>query len=88
MPVTSDVGEAVSSVPQPDDGTVAIPTEDGSVVAVKDKVKTVEFHGEEVELRRLTPEEKQRRRLIKNIIMAFLGILFLAIVTIVLVILT
>jgi hypothetical protein len=57
-------------------------------VTVRDSHKTVEFGGEEVELRRLTPEEKQRKRLIKNIITAFLGILFLTIVAVVLVILT
>jgi hypothetical protein len=79
-------GEQVA--PKTAEGTVAIPTEDGGFVTVRDSVKTVEFQGEEVEVRRLTPEEKQRRRFIKNIIMAILGTLFLAVVTIVLVILT
>ena len=57
-------------------------------MTVRDSVKTVQFQGEEVEVRRLTPEEKQRKRLIRNIITAILGILFLTIVAIVLVILT
>lgn len=68
--------------------TVAIPTDDGGYVTVRDSVKTVQFQGEEVEVRRLTPEEKQRKRLIRNIITAIIGILFLTIVAIVLVILT
>ena len=76
------------NAPQTAEGTVAIPSEDGGYVTVREKTKTVEFHGEEVEVRRLTPEEKQRKRLIKNIIMACLGILFLSVVTLVLVMLT
>jgi len=77
------------SAAQAGQDAVVIPTEDGSYVAVRDKgVKTVKFGGEEVEVRRLTPEEKKRRRLIMNLIMAALGILFLTFVTVVLVILT
>jgi hypothetical protein len=54
-----------------------IPTEDGGFVKLKEPVKKVEVGGEEVELHRLTPEEKARRRFFKNIIMAIIGILAL-----------
>ena len=77
-----------SPTPAAAPGTVTLPSDDGGYVTVQEKSKTVEFGGEEVEVRRLTPEEKQRKRFIKNIIMAILGILFLSIVTLVLVILT
>lgn len=68
--------------------TLAIPTEDGGVVEVEERGKTVAFGGEEVEVRRLSPEEKQRRRFIKNIVMAILGVLLLTIVTMVLMMFT
>lgn len=63
---------------------VAIPTA-GGVVAVREPTKTVEYDGEEVELRQLTPAEKRRRRLIKNLVMAALGILFLIVTALILV---
>ena len=65
--------------------TVMIPTDDGGYVTVREATKVVEFGGEEVELRRLTPEEKQRKRLIRNIFMAAFGLLFLGSVALVLI---
>jgi hypothetical protein len=56
---------------------VGIPTDDGGFVRLQEPVKTVDVGGEEVELHRLTPEEKSRRRAFKNIIMAIIGIIIL-----------
>ena len=86
--VGSSMQPVQSTAPQTAEGTLAIPTEEGGYVTVRESAKMIEFGGEEVEVRRLTPEEKQRRRFVKNIIMAFLGILFLSVVTVVLMMLT
>ena len=47
---------------------VLIPTEHG-YIGVRAPVKTVRHHGQEVELRQLTPEEKGRRRAVRNTIL-------------------
>lgn len=66
--------------------TVAIlPTEDGSAVALHDPVKTVGKPGQEIELRQLTPEEKAKRRVTRNIVMVTGSLLLLTIVMIVLI---
>lgn len=44
------------------DSDILIPTEEGNRVALHEPVKRVTHHGEVIELRRLTPEEKLRRR--------------------------
>ena len=43
-------------------GGILIPTEEGKMVALHEPVKRVSHRGQEIELRRLTPEEKVRRR--------------------------
>ena len=53
---------------------VVIPTEGGGHVALHEPVKTTGKGLNEIELRRLSPEEKQRRRLIRNIVLAVVGI--------------
>ena len=63
-------------------------TEDGSYVAVRQKEKTIRFKGEEVEVRRLTPEEKARKRFVKNVVMGLFGIAVLAAVAIILMMVT
>lgn len=67
------------------EGVVLLPTEDGGFQAVRESTKTVVFEGEEVELRRLSPDEKRRKRFVRNIFMAVFGVLFLVAVAIVLI---
>lgn len=61
-----------------------LPTEDGGTVALHDPVKTVGRPGQEIELRQLSPEEKAKRRLTRNIIMVTASLLLLLIVMVVL----
>ncbi len=75
---------AAEQAPKLPEGVVVLPTADGGFVSVDESTKLVEFEGREVEIRRLSPEEKQRRRFVKNVIMAVLGILVLAVVALVL----
>jgi len=65
---------------EPSEGTITIPTETGSLARLYEPVKKVGYGEDEIELRRLTPEEKARRRLVKNIIMAACGVIFLVVV--------
>jgi hypothetical protein len=74
IPMGGGAGGVVAKVAT---DTVVIPTEEGSYVAVRAKEKTIRFKGEEVEVRRLSPEEKARKRFVKNIIMGIFGILTL-----------
>jgi hypothetical protein len=59
------------------DGSVLIPTEEGGYIALREPIKTVSAGGREVELRRLTPEEKASRRFKRNVFVAVFGLLFL-----------
>jgi hypothetical protein len=54
-----------------------IPTEDGGFIKLHEPVKKIEHGGEEIELHRLTPEERARKRMFKNMIMAIIGVIFL-----------
>jgi hypothetical protein len=47
---------------------ILIPTEEGSFVTVREPVKTVGTGDNEVELKVLTPQEKAKRKLIRNLI--------------------
>jgi hypothetical protein len=85
-PVGMGAGGAV--IPRVAADTVVIPTEDGRYVAVRQKEKTIRFKGEEVEVRRLTPVEKARKRFIKNMVMGLFGIAVLAAVAIILMMVT
>jgi hypothetical protein len=67
---------------------VILPSPDGGFMKVREAVKTVEFGGEEVELRKLTPEEKARRRLFRTIFMAIFGLAFLTAMAILLLMLS
>jgi hypothetical protein len=60
---------------------ILIPTEHG-LVGVHEPVKTIVRGDEEIELRRLTPEEKARRRLIRNAI--FIGFCLLTLIVVML----
>jgi hypothetical protein len=61
-----------------------IPTGDGSVVTVREPVKTVGEGDDEVELRSRTPEERAKRRLRKNLVLWGFGLIVMAIVLIIL----
>jgi hypothetical protein len=52
-------------IPSRPKDTILIPTEHG-LVGVHEPVKTVMYGGEEVELRQLSPDEKARRRVLRN----------------------
>jgi hypothetical protein len=58
---------------------VLIPTDDGSYISLREPVKTVAIRGREIELRRLSPEEKERRRFRRNLVVAGVGLLALII---------
>jgi hypothetical protein len=62
--------------------SIVIPTEDGGQVMVREPVKTVGEGDDEIELRSRTPEEKAKRRLIKNLVLWGFGLVFIAIVLI------
>lgn len=61
------------------DGGVLLPTEDGTVVALRDPVKTIGVGDEERELRQLSAEEKARRRFRRNVVIWILGFVMIAI---------
>jgi hypothetical protein len=63
-------------------GRLVVPTPDGDYVTVENKegVKTISSKGEEIEIRKLSPEERARRRRVKNAVMFTIGILLLAVV--------
>jgi len=50
-----------------------VPSGGFGAVQVQDRPKTIVHNGEVIELRRLTPEEKARRRFWRNAIMMMLG---------------
>ena len=60
------------------EGTVLIPTDDGSYARVYEPKRTVGYGDEEVELRQLTAEEKAWRRFKRNVIMWTIGTLILS----------
>jgi phage FluMu protein Com len=68
-----------ASIPTRSKEVVLIPTEKG-YVGVQEPVKTIQHHGEEVELRRLTPEEKARRRIVRNTILFVFCVVTLVVV--------
>lgn len=56
---------------------VLIPLETGGYMAVREPVKTVRHRGEEIELRKLTPEEKAQRKLVRNLFLFVFSIVIL-----------
>jgi hypothetical protein len=54
-------------------GTVVLPTADGRFVAVPEPAKVVGSGEREVEIRRLTPEERAQRRLARNLFLLIVG---------------
>jgi hypothetical protein len=74
---------ASASTRQPGIGTggnrIVLPTEDGGYVTLRDPVKTIGHGDEEIELRTLSPKEKARRKLKRNLILWGFGLLLIAI---------
>ena len=66
-------------------GRLVLPTPDGDYVTVENKegVKTISTRGEEIEIRKLSPEERTRRRRVKNIVMFTLALLVLVVVIVI-----
>lgn len=60
-------------------GPIVLPTEDGGYVTLRDPVKTIGHGDEEIELRTLSPEEKARRKLKRNLILWGFGLLLIAV---------
>jgi hypothetical protein len=69
-----------ASIPTQPKDVVLIPTEKSYVGGVQAPVKTVKHHGEEVALRRLTPKEKARRRVVRNTILFLFCVITLVVV--------
>lgn len=59
-------GTAAASDQTP--GTIVVPAEDGSAITLREPVKTVGHGVDAVELRRLTPAERARKRLIFRLV--------------------
>mgnify|MGYP003345685553 CR=1 FL=1 len=79
-PQGAPASESIAEKPGKQRETVVIPTEDGDYVAVREPVKTVGKGSEEIELRRLSPEERLQRRLVTNAIMIFFCLTILILV--------
>ena len=62
-----------------------IPTEDGGFVKVQEPVKTIGYGEDEIELKRLTPEEKAKRRRVTNMIVGGLCLVVLFVTLLILV---
>ncbi|MGI8981424.1 MAG: hypothetical protein ACR2FY_19530 [Pirellulaceae bacterium] len=73
---------APKPIPASAPGRLVLPTPDGDYVTVENKegVKTISDRGEEIEIRKLSPEERLRRRRAKNAVMFTIAILLLAVV--------
>jgi len=66
------------AMPSQPAGTIALPTPDGGFVALKETPKTIVHGDEEIEVRRLTPQEKAARRFRRNLILGCICIAILA----------
>jgi len=66
-------------------GSIVVPTPDGSFVTVRETPRTIGFGDEEIEIRRLTSDEKANRRLRNNLILGGLCVLIILVVFIALV---
>lgn len=78
-PAPQPAPSAPKPAPKPTAG-IPLPTSDGDVVTVRDEPRIVRDGDEEVEIRRLSPEEKARRRLRKNIVLFVLCLTILLVV--------
>ncbi|MFN0017701.1 MAG: hypothetical protein ACKVP0_05530 [Pirellulaceae bacterium] len=73
---------APKPVPVAGPGRIVVPTPDGDFVTVENKegVKTITDRGEEIEIRKLSPEERLRRRRVKNFVMFTFAMILLGVV--------
>jgi hypothetical protein len=65
-------------------GAIAVPTPDGGFVTVRETPKTIGHGDEAIEVRRLSPDEKARRRLRNNLVMGSFCLLVIVVVVVVL----
>lgn len=63
-------------------GAIPVPTPEGGFVTVLQKPKTIGHGDDAIEVRRLSPEEKARRRLRNNLIVASLCLIVIVIVAV------
>ena len=74
VPISSTSGATVAARrPSGEGGSLVIPTEDGGFVTLRDPVKTVGDGDEMIELQSLPPEEREKRKLKKNLIIWGVG---------------
>jgi hypothetical protein len=70
-------------IPQPaaksSESRISVPTEDGGYVTLRDPVKTVGRGDDAIELRTLSPEERARRKLKRNLVLWGFGLLIISI---------
>jgi hypothetical protein len=72
-------GTAAARRPPGEGGPLVIPTEDGGFVTLREPVKTVGDGDEEIELRTLPPEERERKKQKKNLIIWAVGLVVIAV---------
>ncbi len=72
-------GAPLPRAPGSGGSSVVLPTEDGGYVTVREPVKTIGRGDEAIELRTLSPEEKARRKLKKNLVLWGFGLLIIGI---------
>ena len=66
-------------------GAIAVPTPEGGFVTVRETPKTIGHGDDAIEVRRLSPEEKARRRLRNNLIVGGFCLAVIVIVVVVLI---
>jgi hypothetical protein len=65
-------------------GAIAVPTPDGGFVTVRETPKTIGHGDDAIEVRRLSSDEKARRRLRNNLVMGSICLLVIVVVVVVL----
>ena len=72
-------------IPTAGPSQIVVPTPEGDFVTVEKKegVKTITDHGQEIEIRKLSPEERTRRRRVKNIVMFTFAVVLLIVVIVI-----
>jgi len=80
VPVSSTPNAtAAARRPHGEGGSLVIPTETGEFVTLREPIKTVSDGDEEIELRSRPPEERERRKQKKNLIIWGVGLVVIAI---------
>jgi ribosomal protein S27E len=77
-PGASETGAATEQVPLPPaPRPVLVPPTGGQAIAIVEKPKVIGQGENEVEVKRLSPEEKARRRMVRNVILFVIGLMIL-----------